>query len=52
VPVVLMASVHLSMTATSTLIRETVRAFLSGVGTDLLPGLERRANATVRVSNV
>jgi galactonate dehydratase len=75
-PVVLMASVHLSMNATNALIQETVRAFLSGwyselvthlpriengyvyppegpgLGTDLLPGLDRRPDATVRVSNV
>jgi galactonate dehydratase len=74
-PVVLMASVHLSINATNALIQETVRAFTSGwyrelvthlpriengyvyapdgpgLGTDLLPGLEQRADATVRVSS-
>jgi galactonate dehydratase len=73
-PVVLMASVHLSMNATNALIQETVRAFYTGwyselvtrlpriengyvflpdgpgLGTELLPGLERRGDATVRVS--
>jgi L-alanine-DL-glutamate epimerase-like enolase superfamily enzyme len=73
-PVVLMASVHLSMNATNALIQETVRAFYTGwytelvtnlpriehgyvyppeapgLGTELLPGLERRPDATVRVS--
>jgi galactonate dehydratase len=73
-PVVLMASVHLSMNATNALIQETVRAFLSGwytelvtvlpriehgyvylpegpgLGTELVPGLERRADATVKLS--
>ena len=75
-PVVLMASVHLSMNAPNALIQETVRAFLSGwytelvtvlpridrgyvylpegpgLGTDLQPGLERRPDATVRVSRL
>jgi galactonate dehydratase len=75
-PVVLMASVHLSMNATNALIQETVRAFLGGwyselvtrlpriergyvyppegpgLGTELLPGLERRPDAIVRVSAV
>jgi len=75
-PVVLMASVHLSMNATNALIQETVRAFLSGwytelvtrlpriengyvyppegagLGTELLPGLERRPDATVRMSSL
>ena len=73
-PVVLMASVHLSMNATNALIQETVRAFYTGwytelvtrlprieggfvylpqgpgLGTELAPGLERRADATVRIS--
>ena len=75
-PVVLMASVHLSMNATNALIQETVRAFLSGwytelvtrlpriengyvyppegagLGTELLPGMERRPDATVRMSSL
>jgi galactonate dehydratase len=75
-PVVLMASVHLSMNATNALIQETVRAFLSGwytelvtrlpriedgyvyppegpgLGTELLPGLERRPDAVVRISSL
>jgi galactonate dehydratase len=75
-PVVLMASAHLSINATNTLIQETVRAFLSGwytelvtqlpriedgyvyppegpgLGTDLLPGLEQRSDAMVRVSSL
>jgi galactonate dehydratase len=75
-PVVLMASVHLSMNATNALIQETVRAFLTGwytelvthlpriengyvyapegpgLGTELLPGLEGRPDAVVRISSV
>jgi L-alanine-DL-glutamate epimerase-like enolase superfamily enzyme len=75
-PVVLMASVHLSMNATNALIQETVRAFLSswyadlvtqlpriengyvyppegpGLGTELQPGLERRPDATVKISRL
>jgi galactonate dehydratase len=75
-PVVLMASVHLSMNATNTLIQETVRAFFTGwytelvtklpriengyvylpdgpgLGTELRPGLEQRADATVRISSL
>jgi L-alanine-DL-glutamate epimerase-like enolase superfamily enzyme len=75
-PVVLMASVHLSMNATNALIQETVRAFYTGwytelvtrlpridngyvyppegpgLGTELMPGLERRPDATVRVSSL
>jgi L-alanine-DL-glutamate epimerase-like enolase superfamily enzyme len=75
-PVVLMASVHLSMNATNTLIQETVRAFFTGwytelvtnlpriengyvyppegpgLGTELIPGLEQRADATVRASRL
>ena len=74
-PVVLMASVHLSMNAPNALIQETVRAFYTGwyaelvtvlpriergyvylpegagLGTELAPNLERRADATVRVSS-
>jgi L-alanine-DL-glutamate epimerase-like enolase superfamily enzyme len=73
-PVVLMASVHLSMNAPNALIQETVRAFYTGwytelvtalprieagfvyppqgpgLGTELIPGLERRRDATVRFS--
>ena len=73
-PVVLMASVHLSMNATNALIQETVRAFYTGwytelvtrlpkiehgyvyppegpgLGTELVPGLEQRGDATVRIS--
>jgi galactonate dehydratase len=75
-PVVLMASVHLSMNATNTLIQETVRAFYTGwyselvtnlpriengyvylpegpgLGTELVPGLEQRPDATVRTSTL
>jgi len=75
-PVVLMASVHLSMNAINALIQETVRAFYTGwytelvtrlpriengyvfppdgpgLGTELVPGLEKRADATLRVSRV
>lgn len=70
-PVVLMASVHLSLNAPNALIQETVRAFLTGwyrelvtnlpviqdghilppegpgLGTDLLPDVMTRADATV-----
>jgi len=73
-PVVLMASVHLSMNATNALIQETVRAFYTGwytelvtrlpriehgyvyppeqpgLGTELVPGLEQRPDAIVRIS--
>ncbi len=73
-PVVLMASVHLSMNAINALIQETVRAFYTGwytelvtqlprienghvyppegpgLGTELMPGLEQRPDATVRWS--
>jgi galactonate dehydratase len=75
-PVVLMASVHLSMNAPNALIQETVRAFYTGwytrlvtrlpriergfvylpdgpgLGTELVPGLEQRGDATVRVSRL
>jgi L-alanine-DL-glutamate epimerase-like enolase superfamily enzyme len=75
-PVVLMASVHLSMNAPNALIQETVRAFYTGwytelvttlprierghvylpegpgLGTELLPGLERRSDATVRITRL
>jgi galactonate dehydratase len=75
-PVVLMASVHLSMNATNTLIQETVRAFYTGwytelvtkvpriengfvylpegagLGTELVPGLEQRGDATLRISSL
>jgi galactonate dehydratase len=75
-PVVLMASVHLSMNATNTLIQETVRAFYTGwytelvtnlpriehgyvylpegagLGTDLVPGLDQRPDATLRSSSL
>jgi len=73
-PVVLMASLHLSMNAINALIQETVRAFYTGwytelvtqlprienghvyppegpgLGTELMPGLEQRPDATVRWS--
>lgn len=73
-PVVLMASMHLSLNAPNALIQETVRAYYTGwytelvtdlpiiangfaslpgkpgLGTDLLPGLEQRPDAHVRVS--
>ncbi len=75
-PVVLMASVHLSINAPNALIQETVRAFYHGwyqelvtalpriengfasapegvgLGTELLPELTRRPDATVRVSRL
>jgi L-alanine-DL-glutamate epimerase-like enolase superfamily enzyme len=75
-PVVLMASVHLSMNATNTLVQETVRAFYTGwytelvtnvpriengfvylpegagLGTELVPGLEQRGDATLRISSL
>jgi galactonate dehydratase len=73
-PVVLMASMHLSLNAINALIQESVRAFYTGwytelvtdlptfdhgslsisnkpgLGTDLLPDLWKRPDATVRVS--
>lgn len=73
-PVVLMASMHLSLNAPNALIQETVRAYYTGwytelvtdlpviqhgyaslpgkpgLGTELLPGIERRADAQVRVT--
>jgi galactonate dehydratase len=73
-PVVLMASVHLSMHATNALIQETVRAFYTGwytelvtnlprieqgyvylpegdgLGTELVAGLERRPDATIKIT--
>jgi L-alanine-DL-glutamate epimerase-like enolase superfamily enzyme len=75
-PVVLMASVHLSMNAINALIQETVRAFYTGwytelvtrlpriengyvyppegpgLGTELVPGIDQRPDATVRVSRL
>jgi L-alanine-DL-glutamate epimerase-like enolase superfamily enzyme len=75
-PVVLMASVHLSMNATNTLVQETVRAFYTGwytelvttvpriedgfvylpegagLGTELVPGLDQRGDATLRISSL
>jgi galactonate dehydratase len=73
-PVVLMASMHLSLNAPNTLIQETVRAYYSGwytelvtdlpiiengfasltgkpgLGTELLPGLDQRPDAHVRIT--
>ena len=75
-PIVLMASMHLSLNAPNTLIQETVRAYYTGwytelvtdlpliangyaslpakpgLGTDLLPGLDQRPDAHVRVTTV
>jgi galactonate dehydratase len=74
-PVVLMASMHLSLNAPNALIQETVRAYYTGwytelvtdlpviangyaslpgkpgLGTELLPGLDRRPDAHVRVTS-
>ena len=74
-PIVLMASMHLSLNAPNALIQETVRAFYTGwytelvtdlpiiengfaslpakpgLGTDLLPGLDQRPDAHVRVTS-
>jgi len=46
-PVVLMASVHLSMNAPNALIQETVRAFLTGWYTELVTRLPRVENGYV-----
>ncbi|MDQ3811364.1 MAG: mandelate racemase/muconate lactonizing enzyme family protein [Chloroflexota bacterium] len=46
-PVVLMASVHLSMNATNALIQETVRAFYRGWYTELVTQLPRIENGQV-----
>jgi len=73
-PIVLMASMHLSLNAPNALIQETVRSYYTGwytelvtdlpiiqngyaslpgkpgLGTELLPGLEKRSDAFVRVT--
>jgi galactonate dehydratase len=73
-PIVLMASMHLSLNAPNALIQETVRSYYTGwytelvtdlpiiqngyaslpgkpgLGTELLPGLENRADAFVRIT--
>ena len=73
-PIVLMASMHLSLNAPNALIQETVRAYYTGwytelvtdlpviengfaglpakpgLGTELLPGLDRRPDAHVRIT--
>jgi galactonate dehydratase len=75
-PIVLMASMHLSLNAPNALIQETVRAYYTGwytelvtdlpiiehgyaslpakpgLGTELLPGLDQRPDAHVRVTAV